>query len=84
MPFARTRLGLARPAPFASAPRRPAIPTGTGTRLSSIGGAVGDVWARSGWRGFYRGAAASTARAIMVTCSRLVAYEQAKALLGAY
>ena len=35
-----------------------------------------------GWRGFYRGAAASTVRAIVVTCSRLVAYEQVKAVLA--
>eukprot|EP00908_Phaeocystis_cordata_P022503 Transcript_4917.p2 GENE.Transcript_4917~~Transcript_4917.p2 ORF type:complete len:285 (-),score=94.02 Transcript_4917:281-1093(-) len=49
--------------------------------LSSIGGAARHVWAQGGWRGFYRGAAASTARAVLVTCSRLVAYEQAKAVL---
>ena len=49
--------------------------------LSSIAGATRHVWTHGGWRGFYRGAAASTARAVLVTCSRLVAYEQTKALL---
>ena len=35
------------------------------------------------WRaGFYRGALASTSRAVLVTASRLVAYERTKALLS--
>ena len=59
-----------------------AQPLGKSTPLSSIGGAARDVWARGGVRGFYRGATASTFRAVLVTCSRLVAYEQAKAALG--
>ena len=51
--------------------------------LNSISGAAAHVWRHGGgWRGFYRGAAASTVRAVLVTCSRLVAYEQAKTMLA--
>ena len=58
-------------------------PPGKHAPLSSILGAGGHVWRHGGgWRGFYRGAAASTVRAILVTCSRLVAYEQVKAVLA--
>mmetsp|Transcript_31944 Transcript_31944/g.100383 ORF Transcript_31944/g.100383 Transcript_31944/m.100383 type:complete len:282 (-) Transcript_31944:165-1010(-) len=50
--------------------------------LSTVAGATRHVWERGGVAGFYRGALASTSRAVLVTASRLVAYERTKALLS--
>lgn len=47
----------------------------------TIGGAAAAVWRVGGIAGFYRGVAASTARAMLVASSRLLAYEWVKALL---
>ena len=80
-PAARDELCICSDSPSLLFPSCQAQPPAKPGPLSSIGGAARHVWAQGGWRGFYRGAAASTARAVLVTCSRLVAYEQAKAVL---
>jgi len=55
--------------------------SGKHTLLRSIFGAGRHIWSRGGLSAFYRGVFASTSRAVLVTCSRLVAYETVKALL---
>ena len=51
-------------------------------RKGSLVGAFESVWRSAGWRGFYRGVSASTFRAVLVTSSRLIAYEQVKHTFG--
>ena len=52
-----------------------ARPPGTPASVSAV---VGKLWSAGGAGAFYRGVTASTARAILVTCSRLVTYEYVK------
>ena len=52
-----------------------------GSAASRIDAAVRTVHKRAGLAGFYRGALASTARAMLVTSSRLVVYESIKSRL---
>ena len=47
--------------------------------LRSIGGAALSLWRRGGHLAFYSGLGAGTARAMIVTSSRLVTYETVKA-----
>jgi len=54
-------------------------PPGTASR-SGLGAAQA-LWRRGGLAAFYRGIGPSTARAILVTCSRLVAFEWIRGLL---
>ena len=49
---------------------------------SSIVGATQALWQKGGVNAFYRGLSASTARAILVTCSRLLTYELVKRCLS--
>uniref|UniRef100_A0A7S0ISV8 Mitochondrial carrier protein n=1 Tax=Calcidiscus leptoporus TaxID=127549 RepID=A0A7S0ISV8_9EUKA len=42
---------------------------------TTIASAFHEIHQRGGWGSFYRGVTASTCRAVLVTCSRLVAYE---------
>ena len=51
------------------------LPPNTPAAKRSIGSAVATLHAKGGIAAFYRGAGSSTLRAVMVTCSRLVAYE---------
>ena len=51
-------------------------------RRASVSGAISALWKQGGVSAFYRGLSASTARAVLVTCSRLLTYEQIKASLG--
>ncbi|KAL1521592.1 hypothetical protein AB1Y20_021251 [Prymnesium parvum] len=50
------------------------LSSSSAARLSFLG-ATRQLYARGGYAAFYRGVSASTARAILVTCSRLVTYE---------
>lgn len=49
---------------------------------SSVSGAAAALWQQGGVSAFYRGLSASTARAVLVTCSRLFTYEWVKGVLG--
>ena len=60
-----------------------AQPARVSSSRASIGGAVSALWRQGGVLAFYRGLSASTARAILVTCSRLLTYEWVKGVLGA-
>ena len=56
-----------------------ASPAFAPSKRASIRGAVAALWQQGGLRAFYRGLSASTARAVLVTCSRLFTYEAVKA-----
>lgn len=40
------------------------------------------IWAREGWRGFYRGWVANSAKVVPQNAIRMVSYEAMKTLLG--
>lgn len=59
-----------------------AQPAFVSSTRSSPGGAAAALWQQGGVAAFYRGLSASTARAVLVTCSRLFTYEWVKGVLG--
>ena len=60
-------------------PPFPAVKASGGmSQRVSIFGAAQSIWRQGGFPAFYRGLSASTARAVLVTCSRLFTYEAIK------
>ena len=56
--------------------------TTTTTTVSSLRATIRSIYRLGGWKGFYRGLGTSTLRAMLVTSSRMFAYEKTLQLIG--
>ena len=56
--------------------------TTTTTTVSSLRATIRSIYRLGGWKGFYRGVGTSTLRAMLVTSSRMFAYEKTLQLIG--